>query len=135
MSTNTQQTVPVLTNHYVDMYLDDDIIIAKWKGYLTGEQVKEGMAKMIAEARKRGLEKHISNQTELKVLSKEVQDLLTQELLPELAKAGVKKLAVFTSEDIFAKATVDKVNREVKLGDMIINSFNTMEECKDWVNE
>jgi hypothetical protein len=76
---------------------------------------------------------HLSEQTELKVLSKDVQEYLVTDFFPEAEQAGLRKLAVQLSEDIFAQATVANVNTKSSSGKLQINSFGSAQKAFDWL--
>ncbi len=113
----------------------NNIIIAKWKGFLKLDSTQKGCDSMVNFVKKNRTTKHLSDQSNLKVLSKEVQGHLVGEVFPELDKAGLRKLAVLVSEDVFAKATVDNVNTATKMGNITVKTFNTQRDCIDWLNE
>jgi putative lipase involved disintegration of autophagic bodies len=80
-----------------------------------------------------GIKAHLSDHRSLKVLSKEVQDYLQQDWFPTVEKEGLSKIGAVVADDVFAKATVDKVNT-VQLGKMTINTFNSSSECENWLS-
>ncbi|HEY8936624.1 MAG TPA: hypothetical protein VIM65_15455, partial [Cyclobacteriaceae bacterium] len=70
---------------------------------------------------------------DLKVLSKEAQDYLTREWFPEVERIGLVKVGAVVAEDVFAAATVSKVNKEGQVGKLAINMFNSESECFKWL--
>lgn len=128
----------VFTGKNAEITYDDanNIIIAKWTGFLKLEELKQACTALIDFTRKSNSSKHLSDQSQLKVLSKEVQEQLVNNIFPELEKAGLRKLAVLVSDDVFAKATVDNVNRNtaVKVGNITFNTFNARQDCINWLN-
>lgn len=128
----------LFTDNCAEITYDDanGIIIAKWSGFLKLDSTKKGCDSMVEFVRKNKTTKHLSDQSSLKVLSKEVQGYLVTEAFPALDKAGLKRLAVLVSEDVFAKATVDNVNTNaMKMGNITVKTFNTRRDCIDWLNE
>ncbi|WP_224994511.1 hypothetical protein [Cesiribacter sp. SM1] len=113
---------------------EDRIIIAKWKGFLTVDQVKKGCEVINQQVTKNKLTKHLSDHSQLKVLSKEVQEYLGGTWFNQVEKLGLRKLAVNLAEDVFAQATVKKVNGEQKFGQMIMDSFGSYESAIKWLN-
>lgn len=83
--------------------------------------------------REQNLQQHLSDHTDLKVLSAEVQDYLAGEWFFEVEKEGLRKVAVRLAKDIFAQATVRKVNRSERYRDLQIESFTSCEEAYDWL--
>lgn len=129
----------LLQEKFCEITYDDvnKIIIAKWIGFLKPENVRKGCDVIIEFSKKNQLSKHLSDQTQLKVLSKEVQEYLVNEFFPAAGNSGIKKVAVLVSDDIFAKATVDNVNSNTatKVGKISFNTLNAKSDCIKWLNE
>lgn len=125
----------ILEKNYCDIYFDEEegVLVAKWSGFLTPEQVRTGCKAMTDYISKNKVKWHLSDHRDLKILSKEVQEYLTQEWFPEVEAIGLEKIAALVSENAFAKATVDKVNHEAKVGAMKINTFDSRQQCLNWL--
>ena len=124
-------------NKSLELSLDEsnNIIVAHWKGFLKLEVVQEGCQKLIQLVKSHNISKHLSDQRELKVLSKEVQSYLVSDVFPALEAAGLRKLAVLSSTDVFAQATASKVSTNAtQLGNISLNTFNAKPDCIAWLN-
>ena len=128
-------TLNLMQEPFVQIYLDksNNVIVAKWMGFLKPDQVKKGCSFMTSYIKDHSLKAHLSDHRSLKVLSKEVQDYLTQQWFPEVEKIGLTKIGAVVADDVFAATTVDKVNREAKVGNLKINTFNSEPECVKWL--
>lgn len=113
---------------------EDRIIIAKWKGFLTVDQVKKGCELINLQLTKFKLTKHLSDHSQLKVLGKDVQEYLGKVWFNQVEQLGLRKITVNLAEDVFAQATVKKVNGEQKFGKMVIDSFDSYESAFKWLN-
>src|SRR5687768_18316444 len=104
----------LLKESFVDIYLDksNNVLVAKWIGFLKPADVRKGCSFMTQYVKDHALHGHLSDHRQLKVLSKEVQDYLTNQWFPEVEKVGLKKVGAVLAEDVFAAATVNKVNKE-----------------------
>ena len=120
---------------FVDIYLDksNNLIVAKWIGFLKPDEVRKGCSFMTKYIKENLLHGHLSDHRQLKVLSKEVQDYLTMQWFPEVEKIGLRKVGAVVAEDVFAAATVNKVNKEGQMGNLQINMFNSESECVKWL--
>jgi hypothetical protein len=120
---------------YVDIILDqsNNVVVAKWIGFLKPEDVKAGCTFMTKYIKENSIKSHLSDHRELKVLSKEVQDYLTQVWFPEVERIGLTKVGAVVADDVFAAATVSKVNKEARVGNLQINMFNSEPECVKWL--
>ncbi len=127
--------VNLLKESYVEILLDKstNLIVAKWYGFLKADEVKKGCSFMTRYIKEHSLGGHLSDHRNLKVLSREVQDYLTQQWFPEVEKLGLKKVGAVVADDVFAATTVSKVNREANIGDLKINMFNSESECVKWL--
>ncbi len=126
----------VMDKNFVKIFYEaeNSTIVAKWMGYLKKDMVKEGMDEIIKYAEENGIKRHLSNQLELKILSSEVQQYLVEEVFPAVSKAGISKIAVLVSDDVFAHVTVDKVNNEMTVGDLTIQTFSSSGACAKWLS-
>ncbi|MBD0257360.1 MAG: hypothetical protein ICV83_16705 [Cytophagales bacterium] len=129
------KTQTVLKESFVHISFDaqNRIIYAKWTGFLRIEDTKRACRVLIDFAKQNRISLHLSEQTELKVLSKDVQEYLVNNFFPEMEQAGLRKLAVQLSEDIFAQATVANVNTKSSSGKLQINSFGSGQKALDWL--
>jgi hypothetical protein len=125
----------LLKEPFVEIHLDKstNVIVAKWIGFLKADEVKKGCAFMTRYIKDNSLRGHLSDHRSLKVLSKEVQDYLTQQWFPEVEKIGLRKVGAVVADDVFAATTVSKVNREANIGQLKINMFNSEPECVKWL--
>ncbi len=128
-------SISLFKQPYVEIYLNksNNILVAKWIGFLKPEDVRTGCSYMTKYVKENGITGHLSDHRQLKVLSKEVQDYLTREWFPEVEKVGLRKVGAVVAEDVFAAATVNKVNKEGQVGNLSINMFNSETDCVKWI--
>jgi hypothetical protein len=127
--------VNLMKEPFVDIYLDNanNVIVAKWIGFLKPQEVRKGCTFMTRYIKENGLKNHLSDHRQLKVLSKEVQDYLTMEWFPEVEKIGLRKVGAVVAQDVFAAASVNKVNKEGQVGNLSINMFDSEPTCVNWL--
>lgn len=127
----------LLNEKYVEIFFEEEakIVTARWIGYLKLDEVKNGCSLLTDFIKSNPGVQHLSDHTQLKVLSKEVQEYLTGVWFAEVAGIGLKKIAVLVSEDVFAQATVNKVNTKAQVNDLKINTYGTKSQCIDWLTE
>ncbi|SFC81903.1 hypothetical protein SAMN05421780_11085 [Flexibacter flexilis DSM 6793] len=112
---------------------ENGVLYAKWMGFLKPDEVRAGCAFMTDLIKEKSYKVHLSDHRDLKVLSKDVQDYLVLEWFPEVESIGMVKVAALVSPDVFAKATVEKVNNEAKVGFLSITTFGNEEDCLNWL--
>ena len=127
--------VSLMKAPYVDIQFDqtNNVIVAKWIGFLKPDEIKKGCSFMTKYIKDNKIKVHLSDHRDLKVLSKEAQDYLTREWFPEVERIGLVKVGAVVAEDVFAAATVSKVNKEGQVGKLAINMFNSESECFKWL--
>lgn len=125
----------LLEKPYVELSYDEEhkVLITKWKGLLDLEQVRSTIEFGIEFVREHGIRYNLNDHTALKVLSPGVQQYLVEEGHLGLEKAGLRKIAVKLAKDIFAQATVRKVNRVENYDNLQIQVFSSYEDAYDWL--
>ncbi len=107
-----------------------NILYVKWIGFLRLEDVKKAGKFLLEYVAKNRITLNLNDQTELKVLSTEVQQYLMGELFPAIERVGMKKVGVLLSEDLFAQASVGNVNAKVGLQVQVFGNANL---CTEWL--
>lgn len=127
----------IFNEKYCKMWFNsnEQILYAEWKGFLKIDEVKKGCDVMTKFVKDKGVKAHLSDHVRLRVLTKDVQEYLTQTSFPDLEKAGLRKVAALVSDDVFAKATVDKVNKTAQVGQLTIVTFNSEKDSIAWLKE
>jgi hypothetical protein len=126
----------LLKEPFVEITFDKSksILVAKWIGFLKIEDTKKGCSFMTKFIKENLVKGHLSDHRSLRVLSKEVQDYLTTKWFPEVEKVGLARIGAVVAEDVFAAATVGKVNKAGQIGNLKIDMFNSESECVKWLS-
>lgn len=133
----TNTAVTLLKDKFCHISYDkvNGIVITKWIGFLKMEDLKKGIGVMLDCVKNNKVKYNLSDQTEMKVLSNDVQQYLVGEVFPELDRLGLRRLAVCVGEDIFAQMAVNNVNAKLTMGNVAINTFNSKDKCYNWLLE
>lgn len=125
----------LLTKPYAEISLDErhQVIIARWKGVLNIDDVQEGCRFITGIIREHRLQRHLSDHKELRVLSPAVQHYLSGEWFFEVEQVGLRKIGVRLAKDIFAQATVRRVNTLELYGSLEIQNFTSCKAVYDWL--
>lgn len=131
----TTKTEQVLKEKYCDVTFDPStgIMTAKWIGFIKMEEAVKSNKVIVDYQKKYNVTKHFSDQSELKILTKEVQDYLASQM-PVVEQNGLRKMAVLMADDIFAQATVANVNMKINVGKLNIQFFNSKNQCINFLN-
>jgi hypothetical protein len=109
-------------------------LTARWKGFLRTEDVKKVCHVLLEAVHTYKVKQHLSDQTEMLVLSPEIQAYVAQKVLPEMEKSGLRKMAVQVSENVFAQAAAQNVH-SIYVGKLGISTFTSQAECTEWLNK
>lgn len=126
---------PLLQESFAEICFDTQnrIVVARWKGTLKLVEVVQGCELITDLVKSEGVQHHLSDHTALKKLPEDVQAYLTQRWFFEVERAGLKKIAVRLALDIFAQATVRRVNASEKHKNLQIEVFPSCERAYDWL--
>jgi anti-anti-sigma regulatory factor len=97
--------------HCVVTQLNDHTISLKLKGFLKAEHLVEISRFTETFIKNNSIVAIMVDQTDLKVLSKDVIEQMTK-LVHATAENGIQKIAIVDAEDIFAKASINKLQKE-----------------------
>lgn len=125
----------IFNKPYVEISFDEEskVIIARWIGFLKVDDLKVGCSEITKFIKNNNIKSHLSDHTRLKILSKDVQEYLGITWFPEVSALGLKKVAVLVSDDVFAQATVNNVNKTT-VGKLQLNTLPSEKQCMDWLN-
>ncbi len=137
MEFSTIPTQTFLNEKAVKLSYDstNKVVIAKWMGFLKLENLKKGCELMNTKIKQEKITYHISDQSELKVLAKELQEYIGLVWMDEVEKLGLRKIAILVAEDVFAQATVNKVNTHAQLRNLQVQTFGSIDKCYQWLKE
>ncbi|MBT1699471.1 hypothetical protein KK083_21415 [Fulvivirgaceae bacterium PWU4] len=127
--------VNLMQTPYVTIFIDafNGIVVAKWTGFLTLEEVRAGCGFMTHLFKDLEIKMHMSEHRDLGILSLEVQNYLVRGWFPEIENIGVRKVGAVVANDVFAEATVRRVNSEASNRNLTIRMFTTTEDCVQWL--
>ncbi len=127
---------PIFKSEYTEISLDLDqkIIRANWYGFLKINDLLQGMEQLLKGIRDHHIQRHISDQTRLKVLTKDIKAYLQKDALKNMEEAGLKKVGIIQAGDLFARVAVDLVNKKASINDLSIEVFDNETDCLNWLN-
>jgi len=116
-------------------YLEDiQAGIGNWNGFVSDNDYKEGLNKMIDFYKEKKVNKWIANLAKMEAISPEMQDWANNDWFPRALQAGVKYMAVVVSEDVFNQLAVDIIM--TKVADLLTTHyFSSVDEAKEWIKQ
>ena len=104
----------------------------KFSGFLKVVNLVSIQAFMSAFTRSHPCEMLLIDHSGLKVLSKDVQEYMTN-TIAHIASKGVKRIAMIEAEDVFAKAGFEKIHREVSTDNITRVVFHSEKAALEWL--
>ena len=104
----------------------------KFSGFLKVANLASVQAFMDTFTRNNAYELLLIDHSGLKVLSKEVQDYMSN-TITHIANKGVKRVAMIEAEDVFAKAGFEKLHREVNADRVPRALFQSEKAAQEWL--
>lgn len=104
----------------------------KFSGFLKVANLASVQAFMDTFTRTHPCELLLIDHSGLKVLSKEVQDYMSN-TINTIANKGVKRMALIEAEDVFAKAGFEKLHREVNADRVPRVLFQSEKAAEEWL--
>ena len=106
--------------------------IGVWNGKGLDEKYQEGLTQALDLIKKKGLQRWIGDLRNLGVISQDNQKWTNETWFPNAIAAGLQRVAVVVSSDIFGKMSVDSIMSKVKDG-VYNRFFDSVENAKAWV--
>ncbi len=126
---------PIFNSPEVEIVVDTGlgIIQANWKGFLKINNVLEGMENLLEGVNTHGVQRHISDQSQLRILPKEIKEYMVKDGLASMEAAGLKKVGIIRAHDYFAQIAVNKINKKANVKDLDIQTFSSEKDCVTWL--
>jgi hypothetical protein len=129
-----------------DVYVDEpwlhmhwdrshNCVISVWKGFANSAEFRAALGKGLQAIRERHAVAYVSDTRNIKVIVHEDQDWANETLIPQMAAAGLKRLAVITADAGLGKVTVEEIVKLVDNKPLLMRSFDSMQAAMRWVGE
>ncbi len=104
-----------------------------WKGYVKSELYRQILETAYDTIIEYGATQWVADMTCSGVSSTEDQKWVMNEFIPKCGKAGVQRVAIVLSKDIFAKFYGNKINTSLGEHAAFNEYFATREEAHEWL--
>ena len=129
-----------------DVYVDEpwlhmrwdrshNCIISVWKGFANSAEFRAALGKGLEAIRERHALAYVSDTRKIKVIVHEDQAWANETLIPQMAAAGLKRLAMVTADAGLGKVTVEEIVKMVDNKPLLMRSFDSMQAAMRWVRE
>ncbi len=127
-------------NKYIQMYLDENLpcIVKEWKGFAPKQAFKDillSLVDIILETRQNYPNlKVVADSRNLKVLSPDIFEWLSDTIHPKYMENGISKKAFVEPEDYFGKVSLQiYISQSNKEGEIAMGMFKDLEDAKQWL--
>ena len=129
-----------------DVYMDEpwlhmhwdrthNCVISVWKGFANSAEFRAVLGKGLQAIRERHAIAYVSDTRKLRLIVLEDQKWANETLIPQMAAAGLKRLAMVTANAGLGKVTVEEIVTMVDNRPLLMRSFDTMQAAMRWVKE
>lgn len=118
----------------VELVNNSTALLATWKGFIPSSYYRDALEKSLEIAKKHKIKNWISDIKLMKVIGTPDQEWAGTTWLLNAVSAGCyEKQAVIMSEDIFGKASANKILTTVQDQAIEIQNFVRLEDAKKWL--
>jgi len=110
-------------------------VISVWKGFANSAEFRAALEKGLQAIRERHAIAYVSDTRKIKVIVHEDQAWANETLIPQMAAAGLKRLAMVTADAGLGKVTVEEIVKLVDNRPLLMRSFDSVPAAMRWVKE
>jgi hypothetical protein len=110
-------------------------VISVWKGFANSAEFRAVLGKGLQAIRERHAIAYVSDTRKLKLIVLEDQKWANETLIPQMAAAGLKRLAMVTADAGLGKVTVEEIVKLVDNRPLLMRTFDSMPAALRWVKE
>jgi hypothetical protein len=122
---------------WVHMHWDrsHNCVISVWKGFANSAEFRAALGKGLQAIRDRHAVAYVSDTRKIRVIVHEDQAWANETLIPQMAAAGLKRLAMITADAGLGKVTVEEIVKMVDNKPLLMRSFDSMQAAMRWVSD
>ena len=113
-------------------YPEQEVGLGVWNGKGLDDKYQDGLNNALKLIKEKKLTRWIGELTNLGVISQDNQHWTNTEWFPAALGAGLTRIAVVVSSDIFGKMSVDSIMSKVADG-VYSRYFDKLEDAKKWI--
>ena len=129
-----------------DVYVDEPWVLmrwdrehncihSEWRGFANSAEFRAVLMKGLQAVRERHATGYVSDTRKLRVIVREDQKWANETAIPLMAAAGLKRLAMVTSEAGLGKITVEEIVQMVDDKGLLMHTFASLPAALAWVKQ
>jgi hypothetical protein len=106
-----------------------------WNGFTSGMEFRESVLAILHLMEEKEVRFWLSDQREMKAIRLKDQDWINEEIVPQLARTSLEKMAIIASHDMFNRIAVEEMAK--KAAGLIYfdySYFNALPAAEIWLN-
>src|SRR4029077_6616081 len=108
------------------------ILFAEWKGFATSAEFRAALLKGVQAIREHHVVGYVSDARKAKVFVAEDTQWVSEVWLPQVLKAGLKRMAMVTADEGLGKAIIEDVAKEIDNHGLAMRKFNSVAAATVW---
>lgn len=126
-----------LDESYLTITYDADTasVIMQWKSFATSEEFRHGLNQGLQLIKEKNASNWLADLRKMEAIDPEDEQWSNEDWFPRALQAGISRMAIVPSEDIFNSIAVENIMNAVTGTDLVTHYFKTPEEAKGWLKE
>ncbi|RSK48504.1 STAS/SEC14 domain-containing protein [Hymenobacter rigui] len=123
-------------NPYCTIFLDESVpaLYQEWQGFVSGEPLREAHNATVQLLRAHRLNRVLADTRHMRVISQADQQWITESYFPRAIAAGLRRVAILQSEDMFNQTSVQAIMATVIRNTLVqAEHFQDLESARNWL--
>lgn len=127
--------------HFDENYLkisydaDADCVIMQWKAFATSEEFRHGLNEGLKLIQQKNSPNWLADLRKMEAIDPEDEQWSNEDWFPRALQAGIKRMALVPSEDIFNSISVENIMNSVAGTGLVTHYFKQPDEAKSWLKD
>jgi hypothetical protein len=123
---------------FLKIVADDEkkLIHLRWINFAPSAEFREGLSFALEYVRKNKIKRWLANLREMSIIKESDRVWTNEEWFPELAKTGLKRMAILVSMDYLNQSSVTRImNKAEEVIQFETEYFNDIDRARNWLME
>ncbi|MFP4092757.1 MAG: STAS/SEC14 domain-containing protein [Cyclobacteriaceae bacterium] len=126
-----------MDENYLKISYDADAacVIMQWKSFATSEEFRHGLNEGLKLIQQKKATNWMADMRKMEAIDPEDEQWSNENWFPRALQAGINRMALVPSEDIFNSISVENIMASVAGTSLITHYFQHPDEAKAWLKE
>ncbi len=127
--------------HFDESYLkisydaEADCVIMEWKDFATSDEFRNGLSEGLKLIQQKKTGNWLADLRKMEAIDPVDEQWSNTDWFPRALQAGINRMAIVPSEDIFNSISVENIMNAVAGTVLVTHYFKEAEEAKSWMKE